>query len=762
MPHSKISWKSEILSPGFLVLTALLLIDLSFLVYQCATKLSVLICLLFAFGLVILILHNYRGLGWVLILLLITSSLFVKLHQNKTDFIINDQASIKLYPDQVKVEDNWLSGTGKVAGGQVLVSTSITNKQTEQLKQGHQIVLTNLVGDVSPIMPATNYGQFNLKSYYAGKNIWQQVKLKSCELTINSGGILDYVHYLRYTLQRYFSKMPKILDFFSNELILGENPSQANQQILDNYRNLGVIHILSISGLHVGIYVLVISSICFYFKLTEKETFICCTMILLIGIFLSNGQAGFVRACLNYLLGQLFKFKKLQIRQYDLLGLTCILHLLIQPRLMMGVGAVLSYTLTFGLVATDKMTNIKQSMFLNLLLTPLLLLYFFQFNLLTVIFNLLIVPYFNWIVMPITFINLVVFAILPDISKLFSLILDYGEIIIGKISATKVGLLTFGKINWWQCLVLLVLSLALLLYLNDKTKKHKIIRRLSVSLGIFYITLFAMIHFPLTGQVSLIDVGQGDSILITTPFPRRVYLIDVGGKLNFSGKKLTPQVNKITIPLLKAQGIGRINGIFVTHQDSDHVGDLGPILEQVQVDKLYMAQGLLNNPSFQKRINGRINENQIIQLLAGKQVIEPQINFQVVYPFEPGPGKNEDSLSLTFNLAGKRWLFTGDLGQAGEAELMTKYQLHADYFKLGHHGSRTASNPDFLQKLHPEKVFISAGRNNRFGHPHPETLATLKKQQIPWASTQDCGMITWTYGKFVKPKFKSFLSVNHQ
>ncbi len=105
--------------------------------------------------------------------------------------------------------------------------------------------------------------------------------------------------------------------------------------------------------------------------------------------------------------------------------------------------------------------------------------------------------------------------------------------------------------------------------------------------------------------------------MITTPFPRKVYLIDTGGKLNFTGKKQTPQVNRITLPFLKSQGISVIDGIFVSHQDADHVGDLGPLLEQIRVKKLFMAKGLINNPSFQKRINGRVRNTKLVELLAG-------------------------------------------------------------------------------------------------------------------------------------------------
>lgn len=102
-------------------------------------------------------------------------------------------------------------------------------------------------------------------------------------------------------------------------------------------------------------------------------------------------------------------------------------------------------------------------------------------------------------------------------------------------------------------------------------------------------------------------------------------------------------------------------------------------------------------------------------------------------------------------------MFTGDLGQDGEKKIMQRMKLQVDYFKLGHHGSKTSSNPDFLRAIHPKQVFISAGRKNRFGHPHQETLTTLTQQQIPWVSTQDCGMISWYYGGLQSPRFSYFL-----
>src|SRR5699024_931052 len=106
--------------------------------------------------------------------------------------------------------------------------------------------------------------------------ITQKIKYFSCEMrAVKSNGVITGLHKLRFNLQKYFQKMPQLLGFFASELLLGENNAQENQEILNNYRDLGDIHLLSISGLHVGIYVLLISVFCFNLKLTDEETFVC-------------------------------------------------------------------------------------------------------------------------------------------------------------------------------------------------------------------------------------------------------------------------------------------------------------------------------------------------------------------------------------------------------------------------------------------------------------------------------------------------------
>ena len=757
MPVSRINslFKNDV---GFYLLTALLLIAISFLAFICDSFSQKIVCISAAGYFSFLLLKKYAA-SLKLVLVLVT--LFIGsiiLNKKEVHFELSEQSQIQIYPDQVRVKDNYLTGVGHFKQGKILISGKVPTEQENNLKQGLPLIVSQIKGECGIIEPATNIGEFDYQTYYAAKGITQKIKYFSCEMkAVKPNDVITGLHKLRFNLQNYFQKMPQLLGFFASELLLGENNAQENQEILNNYRDLGVIHLLSISGLHVGLYVLIISTICFYLKMTDEEAFICCCAVLLLGIFLSYGQAGFVRASLTYFLGKICKFKGYRVAAIDILGLACILHIMIVPRLFMMAGAILSYLLALGLQLTNKFGKMQQSILLNVLLTPLLLFYFYQVNFLTVLFNLMVVPYFNWVVMPVTFTNIVLFSFTKKLAPLFEQILELGEKAIGSLSNTQLGLLTFGKINWWQCLILILITMLLIIALRERPEWKFNKKELSMVLISTYLIFFGMIHFPLRGQVTLIDVGQGDSILITTPFPRKAYMIDTGGKLNFSGKKVTPQVNRITIPFLKSLGISTLDGVFVSHQDADHVGDLGPLLEQVHVKRIFMAKGLINNPSFQKRLNGRIKHTKLVELLAGMQVKDPKITFNVVYPYQPGEGKNEDSLSLFFRVANKNWLFTGDLGQEGEKEIMQKSNLSVDYFKLGHHGSKTSSNPDFLRVIHPQKVFISAGRKNRFGHPHQETLTTLSEQQIPWVSTQDCGMISWYYGGMQKSEFNYFL-----
>lgn len=727
------------LEAGFYFLLALASVSLcGIFQLQKWGKLFALAALLY---LLFLLKDKYGGLFKLALAFLLLLTLVLAKDQVKPGEPAGD---IRLYPDQVKITDGWLSGRGQTATQKVQVYGPASREALALLENGQSIDLTEVSGAVSEIEPATNPGQFDYRRYLASQHVYRQVKLAHYQVKLAPASLLTRLHGLRWKIQAYLKRLPRLLAFFASELLLAENPAGDNQANLNTYRDLGVIHILSISGMHVGIYVFALAVFGSCLHMTKEEVFAASCALLTFEVFLSAGQPGFIRATLSYLFSAGLAFKDRRIGRADLLGLTYCCQQLFTPRLLLETGGILTYCLALGLVLTAKLPNFKQAFWLNGLLTPFLLYFFYQVNVCTIFYNILVVPYFNYIVMPMTGLALLA---PPGLAAFFEKILEAAEGMLANLAKTGFGQLIYGQVKAWQLALLFALTF---LYLITRKKKYRHI------LAAVYLLIFVTIHFPLEGQVSFIDVGQGDSILLTTPIRRRVYLIDTGGKLTFGQKKQSqPQIDRITIPLLKAQGISQIDGVFVSHQDADHVGDLGPLLEDMPVKRLYMGAGLIQNPSFRARIAGRVEKTKLVELKAGMEVKEA-INFQVLHPEVAGKGENKDSLSLTCRLAGKSWAFTGDLDQAGEEAIIKKYpDLKIDYFKLGHHGSDTSSSTVFLQAIQPKLVFISAGRNNRYHHPKPETLAKLHQLGIPYLNTQTEGMISWHYG--IREYFSSFL-----
>lgn len=656
--------------------------------------------------------------------------------------------AVLVYPDQTKIKNDYLMTPAQCGKCKINVRGPVTRKQQKQLANGSAVWLVPTDGQLQKVPPARNFGQADFRQYYASQNIYYELAFKHARLLPAQPNLKSKLHAWRFALASHLQKLPTNLAFFSQELLLAQNSGdEQGKTIMDSYRTLGVIHLLSISGLHVALYCWLLESLCARIHLIEQESFVIILAVLLWGLFLSGFQPGFVRACLAFFLRKISQFKKWGLQADDCLGLTLLCHLVLVPNLLLNLGAQLSYLLFWGLQLVKGRSALSAGLWLNLLIAPLLLASFYNLNVLTSVFSLVLVPYFNFFVMPLTLIGTVIRPLAACCDSLLGL----SESLLARLAGGKVGILNFGKLTWWQALLILLLTVW---FLTAGQKKRKPALGLTC---LAYTVCFLNINFPWQGQVTFIDAGQGDSILLTTPFNRHAYLIDTGGKLHFGKRqKTTPQTDYVTVPFLKAQGIRQLDGVFLSHQDADHIGDLAPLLNKISTKRLYFAQGLEENKSFQKRLAEVKHLPAMRPLLAGAVILEKDLTFSVVHPEKPGPGKNEDSLCLLVKAGPANWLFTGDLDQAGEKELL-KQKMQVDYLKLGHHGSKTASAPEFLQTLMPKQVFISAGVNNRYGHPHQETLTTLRKLGLPAVNTADCGMISWKYDRFGRSQFNYFL-----
>ncbi|WP_244087492.1 DNA internalization-related competence protein ComEC/Rec2 [Companilactobacillus sp. RD055328] len=610
--------------------------------------------------------------------------------------------------------------------------------------------------ELENIKKATNPAEINFQKYYYSKNIFRSLKIHSYQIIYaRPSSLVDKILLWRWQLIMYFKKLPPTLRFNANALLLGMNEKDIKtKDYLQSFSQLGIIHLFSLSGLHLLILIAVLKKFCSFTRICTMECLeVLLFIILPIYCILVGTKTGICRATILALTKIVYRRLNYKNTSTEIFGASLIIGLFIDPKCLLLLGGQLTYLLSFALIYLWRLSVFKMALMINLLCMPLIILNNYEFNLATIPINVIVAPIFEWFILPITIIFSIFGSYNIQIVNLFDSIIKFFYDCCNQVAQIQVFKIITGKL---PLPVVIVLVLLMLIIISNKAKQRN-----TKSLWCFWgiVGLFIVINkFPLTGQVSLIDVGQGDSILITTPLRRQVFLIDTGGKLIFNGRRNTNfNVDKITIPYLKSQGITHIDAVFMSHQDSDHIGDLGELLKKFSVNQVYFGEGMQNNPKVQKVLKPYSQHMNIASVHAGDILNFSTLKFKVLSPLQPGPGENEDSMVLTTRICKRNWIFTGDLPRDKELEVLHKFHPNIDYLKVGHHGSKTSSDPKFIKKLKPKAAFISVGRKNRYGHPNQETINTLKTNHVQIFKTSEYGMITWKYDFLGNYKIDTFL-----
>ena len=553
-----------------------------------------------------------------------------------------------------------------------------------------------------------NFNLFNYKRYLLSNKINYVVTASKITIIKKNDNIF-------YTLKNNLLKRVESANKSKGYILafLYADKSLIEKDIYTKYQKIGVSHLFAVSGMHVSLISIVLLKL--LNKIKERKRYIIVSIFLSIYLFLTNFTISMVRATFQFILFFINKSFKLNIDNSNLVILLFLILVIINPYNIYNIGFLFSFIISFTLIRCSKLIkgkfiikSLKISLISFFSSMPVLINNFFEVNFLGIILNIIYIPFVSYILFPLSLVT----VLFPSLDNILYMFISYFEKITDFFSNIKFLSFSICKMN----IFLIIIYYIIFIYILKRKKKliYKII--------IIIISLIFLINNGriVNSEVSILDVGQGDSSLIR--LKNKNILIDTGGNINYDISK------NILIPYFKSVGIKKIDYLVLTHGDYDHMGEAINLVENFKVEKVIFNCGPYNDL-----------EQELIKVLDKKKIKyyscikELNIDNNKLYFLQTKEYDNENDNSnvIYSELNVYKFMFMGDASVTTEKEIMNKYNLpDIDVLKVGHHGSKTSSSKGFINVINPKYSIISVGKNNRYGHPNKEVLENLSKSKI--------------------------------
>ena len=576
-------------------------------------------------------------------------------------------------------------------------------KENEEIKINENDYIS-IEGNISTPRKNTIKNTFNYQKYLYNNHIYKTVNIKKINYIQKSNNV--FVILKNKIVKR--ACVSKYLCLF----ITGDK-TLLESSVYDSFKDLGIAHLIAISGMHISIFVSILRFILKYVKQSIENIII--ILFLLFYAFIVGFTPSVMRVVICFILDLINKKHNININKIKILMLSSFLLIILNPFIIYNLGFIYSYLTSMGIILSHKFHSKKYwkniiiiTFFATLFTLPVNINLNYEINLLSLLTNFMMVPLISFFIYPFSILTFLFHFLLP----IFNFVTNIMEKLI--IITSKVSFFTIiiPKINPIFTIIYYFLII-LFIYYGYKRFLFFIVCFLLFNKGIY--------RLDSSYQISFFDVGQGDSMAIIYPYKKKMVLIDTGANQNY-------HVSNDIILFFKSIGITSIKQMIFTHGDFDHMGEAINLVNSFKVEKVIFNCGPYNDL-----------EKELIKVLDKKKIPyyscikELNIDNNKLYFLQTKEYDNENDNSnvIYTELNGYKFKLMGDASITTEKEILDKYNLpDIDVLKVGHHGSKTSSGREFIDEIRPKYSIISVGKKNRYGHPNKEVLDNLNNSKI--------------------------------